>query len=102
MAAQQAMLDTDILYAPVITEKSLGLLAQNQYTFDVAPNATKTSIKKAIKELFDVQVIAVNTHRPPRKKRRFGRWQVYIARPKRAIVTLKKGDTISGFPQITN
>jgi large subunit ribosomal protein L23 len=78
----------DILVAPVISEKSYGLLEDNRYTFIVAPTANKTEIKIAVEQVFGVKVISVNTlNRPGKRKRtRFG----YGKRKdtKRAIVTL--------------
>ena len=78
----------DILLAPVVSEKSYGLLDENKYTFLVAPNANKTEIKIAVEKIFGVQVVSVNTlNRPGKRKRtRFG----YGKRKdtKRAVVTL--------------
>lgn len=78
----------DVLLAPVISEKSYGLLEENKYTFVVAPNANKTQIKIAVEKVFGVQVVSVNTlnRRGKRKRTRTG----YGKRKdtKRAIVTL--------------
>ena len=51
----------DIILAPVVSEKSYGLLDQNTYTFLVKPTANKTEIKIAIEEIFGVKVTSVNT-----------------------------------------
>ena len=51
----------DIIIAPVISEKSYGLLEQNQYTFLVDPRSNKTEIKIAVEKIFDVKVTNVNT-----------------------------------------
>ena len=51
----------DILLAPVVSEKSYGLLDENKYTFLVAPDANKTQIKIAVETVFKVKVIGVNT-----------------------------------------
>ena len=51
----------DILIAPVVSEKSYGLLDQNKYTFIVRPDANKTEIKIAVEKVFDVKVTSVNT-----------------------------------------
>ena len=59
----------ELLKSPIVTEKSVGLLEKNQYTFDVDVKLTKPQIKRLIQELFQVEVKAINTHRPPRKKR---------------------------------
>lgn len=78
----------DILVAPVISEKSYGLLEDNRYTFIVAPHANKTEIKIAVEQVFGVKVISVNTlNRPGKRKRsRFGIGK--RKNTKRAIVTL--------------
>ena len=52
----------DILLAPVVSEKSYGLLDENKYTFLVAPDANKTEIKIAVETVFDVKVTGVNTN----------------------------------------
>ena len=87
----------DVLLAPVISEKSYGLLDQNKYTFDVHPDANKTQIKIAIEKIFDVKVDSVNTanRQGKRKRTRFG----YGTRKsiKRAVVTLREGDRIEVF-----
>ena len=60
----------DILLAPVVSEKSYGLLDENKYTFLVAPDANKTEIKIAVEAVFKVHVTGVNTLNRPGKKRR--------------------------------
>lgn len=57
----------DVVKYPILTEKSVRLMDANQYTFDMDSRLTKTQIKEVIKEAFNVSVVAVNTHRPPRK-----------------------------------
>ncbi|GAB89964.1 50S ribosomal protein L23 [Gordonia rhizosphera] len=78
----------DIILAPVISEKSYGLIEDNVYTFLVAPDSNKTQIKIAVEKIFDVTVTSVNTanRQGKRKRTRFG----YGKRKdtKRAIVTL--------------
>mgnify|MGYP006267005841 FL=1 len=82
----------------VLTEKSTKFIEnQNQYTFDVDPKLTKPQIRQFIEKVFNVKVISVNTHRPPRKKRRLGSYQGFRAQYKRAIVTLRKEDSIPIF-----
>ncbi len=90
----------DLVLKPIITEKATLQLEQNKYVFDVLPKATKPEIKAAIESLFDVKVIGVNTIRPPRKKRRVGRFIGHKPLYKRAIVTLEEGDTINLFPDV--
>jgi large subunit ribosomal protein L23 len=78
----------DILRAPVISEKSYGLLEENKYTFLVHPDANKTAIKIAVEQVFGVKVISVNTLNRQGKRKRtrtgFGKRKD----TKRAIVTL--------------
>ncbi|MEU0490667.1 50S ribosomal protein L23 [Nocardiopsis sp. NPDC006139] len=87
----------DIIIEPVISEKSYGLMDENKYTFIVHPDANKTQIKIAIKQIFDVEVTAVNTinRKGKRKRTRFG----YGKRPdtKRAIVSVADGQQIDIF-----
>lgn len=90
----------DLIVKPIVTEKATLLLEQNKYVFDVTIKATKPEIKAAIESLFEVEVIKVNTHRPPRKKRRVGKFMGYKPHYKRAIVTLKEGGTIPLFPDV--
>lgn len=73
----------------VLTEKSCRLMESNQYTFDVDVKLTKTEIRKLIKEMFNVDVLSVNTHRPPRKKKGFGMNKGYKSSIKRVIVKMK-------------
>jgi len=90
----------DLIIKPLVTEKATLLMEQNQYVFEVVPKATKPDIKAAIESLFDVKVISVNTARPPRKKKRVGRFLGFKPQIKRAIVTLKEGDSIPLFPDV--
>jgi large subunit ribosomal protein L23 len=90
----------DLVRRPIITEKATLLLEHNQYTFEVAPKATKPEIKAAIETLFDVKVVGVSTLNPPRKQRRVGKFMGYRPLYKRAIVTLAPGDSIALFPEV--
>ncbi|MGI8308611.1 50S ribosomal protein L23 [Saccharopolyspora hattusasensis] len=78
----------DIILAPVISEKSYGLLEQGQYTFLVDPRSNKTEIKIAVEKIFGVKVTSVNTINRNGKRKRsrsgFGKRKD----TKRAIVTL--------------
>jgi large subunit ribosomal protein L23 len=78
----------DILLAPVISEKSYGLLEENKYTFVVAPNANKTAIKIAVEKVFGVKVISVNTLNRQGKRKRTRTGYGKRKDTKRAIVTL--------------
>ena len=87
----------DVLIAPVVSEKSYGLLDQNKYTFLVAPDANKTEIKIAVEKTFNVKVVSVNTmNREGKSKRtRFGLGKRKDT--KRAIVQVAAGDRIDIF-----
>ena len=61
----------DLVKYPILTEKSVRLIQNTQYTFDVDLKLNKLQIKKLIQDLFKVNVLAVNTHRPPKKKKKF-------------------------------
>ncbi len=81
----------DVLLAPVISEKSYGLLDDNKYTFDVHPQANKTQIKIAVEKVFDVKVSSVNTLNRQGKRKRTKAGFGQRASSKRAIVTLREG-----------
>ncbi|MEA4942840.1 MAG: 50S ribosomal protein L23 [Propionicimonas sp.] len=87
----------DILLAPVVSEKSYGLLDENKYTFVVAPDANKTEIKIAVEKVFGVKVTGVNTINRigKRKRTRYG-WGKR-ADSKRAIVSVADGQRIDIF-----
>ncbi len=87
----------DIILRPVVSEKSYDLIAQNRYTFEVAKRATKPQIAEAIEEIFGVRVAKVNTMNVTGKPRRL-RWRTGTTRSwKKAVVTLKEGETIEFF-----
>ena len=84
----------DSIKSPVITEKATGLSEQNKVIFKVHENATKSSIKKNIEKIFKVKVIKVNTINK-KSKRKIVRGRIGIKSGfKKAVVTLKKGQTI--------
>jgi large subunit ribosomal protein L23 len=87
----------DVLLAPVISEKSYGLIDEGKYTFVVHPDANKTEIKIAVEKVFNVKVTRVNTiNRPGKRKRtRFGVGKRNDT--KRAVVSLAEGDRIDLF-----
>ena len=87
----------DILIAPVISEKSYGLLDENKYTFLVAPDANKTQIKIAVQEVFGVTVTGVNTQNREGKRIRTRVGYGRRAATKRAIVTVAPGERIDIF-----
>ncbi|MFH2203644.1 MAG: 50S ribosomal protein L23 [Elusimicrobiota bacterium] len=80
---------------PVMTERSTLLKEKfNQYVFEVSRTSAKGDIKQAIEDIFKVTVARVRTSRVPGKYRRYGRGGGYRSDWKKAIVTLKKGDSI--------
>ena len=87
----------DIVKYPLLTEKTIRLIEQNQYSFAVTVTADKTLIKDAVEQLFDVKVISVNTSLLPLRKRRVGKFIGKKARYKRAIVKLASEDSITLF-----
>jgi large subunit ribosomal protein L23 len=87
----------DVLIAPVVSEKSYGLLDANKYTFIVRPDANKTEIKIAIQQIFNVRVLTVNTlNREGKRKRTRTGWGKRKD-TKRAMVKLAEGDRIEAF-----
>ena len=81
----------DILLAPVVSEKSYGLLDENKYTFLVSPSANKTEIKIAVEAVFGVKVTGVNTSNRQGKRKRTRSGFGQRKSTKRAIVTLAAG-----------
>ena len=91
---------TNIIIGPVITEKSHQLISdKNAYTLKVAGRANKFSVKKAVQELYNVKVLAINILNKPPKIKKVGRKKnpVKIGGFKKAIVILKEGDKIPLF-----
>ena len=87
----------DIILRPVITENSMDGIADRKYTFEVAKDANKIEIAKAIEELFDVKVAKVNTINVDGKLRRYGRFEGFTASRKKAIVTLTEDSKTIDF-----
>jgi large subunit ribosomal protein L23 len=90
-----------VLRRPIVTEKTNYMNEKlHQYTFEVAPDASKTMIKDAIETIFDVDVLNVNViNVPARRTRRVRSRRVMVRRGayKKAIVTLAPDDTIDVF-----
>jgi large subunit ribosomal protein L23 len=88
----------DIIFEPVVSEKSYDLVSDNNtYTFVVDRRSNKTEIKQAIENIFNVKVTSVNTMNRKGKRKRTG-WIVGKRKDtKRALVTLAAGDTIDVF-----
>ena len=85
---------SDVIIAPVITEKSMANRQANVYTFKAAKDATKNEIKNAVEEAFKVSVKNVNTLNTKSKRRRVGKYAGRTKTYKKAIVTLAEGSSI--------
>ena len=86
-----AVLYYDVILKPVISESSMNAMAENKYTFLVAPEATKTHIKEAVEKMFPgTKVDSVNTMNRPGKQKRRGMVFGKTAKTKKAVVTLTK------------
>ena len=82
----------DVIIRPIVSEKSYNLIdANGQYTFEVQPDASKTEIKLAIEQVFNVKVAKINTLNRKGKSRRTKFGLGKRKDTKRAIVTLKSG-----------
>lgn len=95
----------DIIIRPIITEKASTLSsdptklgsASLQYTFEVAKDANKVEIKKAVEQIFNVNVKEVRTVNVHRKAKRLQRYEGFKPAYKKAIIKLAPGQTISVF-----
>ena len=87
----------DVILRPIITENSMDGIADRKYTFEVAKDANKIEIAKAVEELFGVKVAKVNTINCDGKLRRYGRFEGFTASRKKAIVTLTEDSKTIDF-----
>ena len=87
----------EVLLAPVVSEKSYGMIEQRKYSFKVHPDAHKTQIRQAVEQLFEVHVERVNILKVQPKPKRRG--TIKGTRPgwKKAIVQVRQGETIDIF-----
>lgn len=88
-----------ILKSPHITEKATDLTEKNQYVFKVFPKANKTEIKKAIENIFGIDVLGVKIIKVPAKKRRLGKIEGWRKGYTKAIVRIKEGQKIEVLPR---
>lgn len=88
-----------VLKAPTITEKATDLAAKNQYIFKVNQGSVKPEIKKAIEEIYGVEVVKVRTINIPRQRRRLGRTMGWKQGYKKAIVSVREGQSIEVLPR---
>ncbi len=94
-----------IIIKPIVTEKMTGLGEKlNRFAFQVDRKANKVEIKKAVEEMYNVQVVAVNTAVvAPKRKARYTKSGIVEGKTnayKKAIVTLKEGETIDFYSNI--
>ena len=86
-----------IIIRPIITEHSYDMIEMNKYTFEVARDANKIEIAKAVEEIFGVTVKKVNTMNVKPKKKRVRYVAGYTRTWKKAMVTIADGETIEIF-----
>ena len=87
----------EVLLAPVVSEKSYGLIEDRKYSFKVHQDAHKTQIRQAVEELFQVHVVAVNVIKVQSKPKRRGLIRGRKPGWKKAIVQLRQGESIEIF-----
>jgi len=90
----------DIIIGPVISEKSYSGVHDKRYSFFVDLRATKSQIKKAVEDIFNVKVINISTCNMKSKPKRLGRSVGRSSRKKKAVVTLSKKDKIDFFESV--
>ncbi|QQS61578.1 MAG: 50S ribosomal protein L23 [Candidatus Moraniibacteriota bacterium] len=91
------VLSSIVLRKPYVTEKSHELAQKGTYVFEVKIDADKEMIRRAVEELYSVKVVAVRTIRQKGIERKFGRSLGKTRNFKKAMVTLRKGQTIEVF-----
>jgi large subunit ribosomal protein L23 len=87
----------EVLLAPVVSEKSYGLIEQRKYVFRVHADAHRTQVRQAVEELFNVHVEAVNVLKVQPKPKRRGLVKGVKPGWKKAIVQLREGESIEIF-----
>lgn len=92
----------DVIRRPIVTERSVEGAAEHKYTFEVAREANKIEIRKAVEEIFGVEVESVHTMNYDGKVRRQGYTRGRTSAWKKAVVTLKEGSKgIEFFESLT-
>jgi large subunit ribosomal protein L23 len=86
-----------VIIEPIVSEKSYALMADGKYTFRVDDRAHKTQIRRAVEEIFDVEVVDVRTLSVRSKPKRRGLHRGHTRSWKKAIVRLAPGDRIELF-----
>jgi large subunit ribosomal protein L23 len=87
----------EVLLAPVVSEKSYGMIGERKYTFKVHEDAHKTQVRQAVEELFEVKVEKVNILKVQPKPKRRGAFRGTRPGWKKAVVQLRVGETIEIF-----
>lgn len=87
----------DVIIRPVLSEKSTDMAEENKYVFQVARGANKHLIKKAVKEIFNVNPVKVNVMKVRGRRKRVRYHYGYTPAWKKAIITLGKGEKIELF-----
>ena len=88
---------SQVILAPIVSEKSYEASTRGSYTFKVHPDSHKTQIRQAVEELFDVKVERVNVIKVQAKPKRRGLSRGTRPGWKKAVVHLRAGDTIEIF-----
>mgnify|MGYP000139941993 FL=1 len=78
----------DVIISPIITENTMDMAADKKYAFKVAKDSNKTEIRKALEEIFGVDVAKVNIVNVSGKRKRLGRTFGTTSSYKKAVVTL--------------
>ncbi|MBQ1846877.1 MAG: 50S ribosomal protein L23 [Clostridia bacterium] len=78
----------DVIVRPIVTEATMGKMAEKKYSFEVLPTATKSEIAAAVEKVFNVKVAKVNVLNVKRKPKRLGVHAGYTRAWKKATVTL--------------
>ena len=87
----------DMIFAPVITEKSASMEAEGKYVFKVDVRANKTQVKIAVEQIFNVKVDDVKIINVLPKAKRVGRYDGKVSGYKKAIVTISPEDKINMY-----
>lgn len=88
-----------VIRRPLISEKSAGFAEEGKYVFLVHDGVTKSEVKKAVERVYGVHVIKTNAVTQKEKVKRVGRGIHTVHRPKKVVVTLKKGEKLDILPQ---
>ncbi|MCQ2801190.1 MAG: 50S ribosomal protein L23 [Bacilli bacterium] len=101
VASKATVHDFDVIIEPVITEKTMSLMQeQNKVTLKVSPKANRADVKKAFEKVFGVKVIGVNiVNAPAKETTRGGRYKGVISGFKKAVVTVADGQAIDLFKE---